>query len=294
MSMRNLWRIIKIVILLLLIGVVSLFVSHQWKRPQQEFSHTLKVLTYNTHALCMGNKQQAQQMLAYLNKQDADIICLQEVRVYKDARRMTLNQLRQAMNQYPYTYYDFKRYNSRRQFGNVVFSRYPLINKQTIPYESQNNISSQCDVVIKKDTIRLIVNHLESFRLMKEDLQLDTLSVSHFKQSSLSQKLHDASQLRQEQAKAVKAAINQSPHPVVAVGDFNSIPLSYVYGKIRWGMRDCFLEGSFGKLGNTYKKGPLGIRIDYILCSRNLIPIKCEVDRVKYSDHFPVCATIGW
>ena len=292
--MRNLWRTIKIVILLLLIGVVSLFVSHQWKQPQQDFSHTLKVLTYNTHALCMGNKQQARQMLAYLNEQDADIICLQEVRVYKDAQRMTLNQLRQAMSQYPYTYYDFKRYNSRRQFGNVVFSRYPLIHKQTISYESQNNISSQCDVVIKKDTIRLIVNHLESFRLMKEDLQLDTLSVSHFKQSTLNQKLHAASELRQEQAKAVKAAINQSPHPVVAVGDFNSIPLSYVYGTIRWGMRDCFLEGSFGKLGNTYKKGPFGIRIDYILCSRNLTPIKCEVDRVEYSDHFPVCATIGW
>ncbi|MBQ5389233.1 MAG: endonuclease/exonuclease/phosphatase family protein [Paludibacteraceae bacterium] len=281
-------------ILLLLIGVVSLFVSHQWKQPQQDFSHTLKVLTYNTHALCMGNKQQARQMLAYLNKQDADIICLQEVRVYKDAQRMTLNQLRQAMSQYPYTYYDFKRYNSRRQFGNVVFSRYPLINKQTISYESQNNISSQCDVVVKEDTIRLIVNHLESFRLMKEDLQLDTLSVSHFKQSSLNQKLHAASELRQEQAKAVKEAINHSPYPVIAVGDFNSIPLSYVYGKISWGMRDCFLEGSFGRLGNTYKTGPFGIRIDYILCSKELTPIKSKVDRVTYSDHFPVCATIGW
>ena len=292
--MRTLWRTIKIAILLLLLGVVSLFVSHQWRQPQQDFSHTLKVLTYNTHALCMGDKQQAKQMLAYLNEQDADIICLQEVRVYKDAQRMTLHQLRQAMIQYPYTYYDFKRYNSRRQFGNVVFSRYPLINKQTISYESQNNISSQCDVVVKEDTIHLIVNHLESFRLMKEDLQLDSLTVSHFKQSSLNQKLHSASELRQEQAKAVKAAINASPYPVLAVGDFNSIPLSYVYGKIRWGMRDCFLEGSFGKLGNTYKKGPFGIRIDYILCSRSLTPIKCEVDRVSYSDHFPVCATIGW
>ena len=292
--MQKFWRIIKIAILLLLIGVVSLFVSHQWKQPQQDFSHTLKVLTYNTHALCMGNKHQAQQMLAYLNQQDADIICLQEVRVYKDAQRMTLPLLRQAMSQYPYTYYDFKRYNSRRQFGNVVFSRYPLINKQTISYESKNNISSQCDVVVKRDTIRLIVNHLESFRLMKEDLQLDTLSVSHFKQSSLNQKLHAASELRQEQAKAVKEAINHSPYPVIAVGDFNSIPLSYVYGKISWGMRDCFLEGSFGRLGNTYKTGPFGIRIDYILCSKELTPIKSKVDRVTYSDHFPVCASIGW
>ena len=292
--MSNLWRLIKIVILLLLIGVVSLFVSHQWKKPQQQFSLTLKVLTYNTHALCMGNKQQAQQMLAYLNEQEADILCLQEVSVYKNEKRMTLTQLRQAMSQYPYTYYDFKRYNSRRQFGNVVFSRYPLIHKQTIPYESKNNISSQCDVIVKKDTLRLIVNHLESFRLKKEDWQLDSLTVDHFKHSTLNQKLRSASTLRREQAKVVKTAINQSPYPVIAVGDFNSLPLSYVYLKLKAGMRDCFLEGSFGKLGNTYKKGPLGIRIDYILCSRNMTPIKCEVDRVKYSDHFPVCATIGW
>ena len=234
------------------------------------------------------------EMLQYINDQGADIVCLQEVLVYKNPSRLTLPALREAMSNYPYTYYDFKRYNSHRQFGNVVFSRYPLTNKNTIRYESQSNISSQCDVLVGDDTIRLIVNHLESYGLVKEDLQLDTLSMAEIKNSSLVQKLHDAGQLRHQQARAVKRSIRQSPHPVVVVGDFNAIPLSYVYWKVKFGLRDCFLESSFGKLGNTIKKGPWGIRIDYILCSRELSPIKCEVDRVKYSDHFPVCATIGW
>ena len=280
---------------LLLVWILYSLVSHRFRQPKETFSHTLKVMTYNTHAMMIGDKLAAKkEMLQYINNQGADVVCLQEVLVYKNPARLTLPALREAMSNYPYTYYDFKRYNSHRQFGNVVFSRYPLTNKNTIRYESQSNISSQCDVLVDDDTIRLIVNHLESYGLVKEDLQFDTLSMAEIKNSSLVQKLHDAGQLRHQQARAVKRSIRQSPHPVVVVGDFNAIPLSYVYWKVKFGLRDCFLESSFGQLGNTIKKGPLGIRIDYILCSRKMTPIKCEVDRVRYSDHFPVCATIGW
>lgn len=293
--MKRTKRIVTIMLTLLLVWILYSLVSHRFRQPKETFSHTLKVMTYNTHAMMIGDKLAAKkEMLQYINNQGADVVCLQEVLVYKNPARLTLPALREAMSNYPYTYYDFKRYNSHRQFGNVVFSRYPLTNKNTIRYESQSNISSQCDVLVGDDTIRLIVNHLESYGLVKEDLQFDTLSMAEIKNSSLVQKLHDAGQLRHQQARAVKRSIRQSPHPVVVVGDFNAIPLSYVYWKVKFGLRDCFLESSFGKLGNTIKKGPFGIRIDYILCSRELSPIKCEVDRVRYSDHFPVCATIGW
>lgn len=293
--MKRTKRIVTIMLTLLLVWILYSLVSHRFRQPKETFSHTLKVMTYNTHAMMIGDKLAAKkEMLQYINNQGADVVCLQEVLVYKNPARLTLPALREAMSNYPYTYYDFKRYNSHRQFGNVVFSRYPLTNKNTIRYESQSNISSQCDILVGDDTIRLIVNHLESYGLVKEDLQFDTLSMAEIKNSSLVQKLRDAGQLRHQQARAVKRSIRQSPHPVVVVGDFNAIPLSYVYWKVKFGLRDCFLESSFGKLGNTIKKGPLGIRIDYILCSRELSPIKCEVDRVSYSDHFPVCATIGW
>lgn len=292
--MKWIGRTIKVLLLLIVLWVVFSLVSHQWTKPTTDFTHQLKILTYNTQALCMGNEKKVEQMLKYINEQDADVVCLQEVKVYKNAARITLPELRRAMKDYPYTYYDFKVYNSVRQFGNVVFSRYPLIHKQTVRYESKQNISSRCDMVVGDDTLRLIVNHLESYRLMRKDIQLDTLTVSHFKESSLKEKLQTAGQLRQEQAKAVKEEINNSPYPTVVVGDFNAIPLSSVYWRIKRGMHDCFLKGSFGQLGSTYKRGPLGIRIDYILCSKDLTPIQCEVERVNYSDHFPVCATIGW
>lgn len=273
----------------------SLF-SHRmpWQKGKKT-TNELKVLTYNTHAMMIGESLDSKlAMLQYINRLDADIVCLQEVLVYKSGQRLTLPMLREAMRQYPYTYYDFKHYNSRRQFGNVVFSRYPLIHKQTIRYESASNISSQCDVVVGADTLRLVVNHLESFKLEDSDFHIDSLTSGNFKKSSLSRKLTKTSQLRRKQVQQVRSAIRQSPYPAIAVGDFNAVPLSLVYWTMNLGMRDCFAETSVGRYGATYQRKGIGIRIDYIFCSRELVPLACRTEKKHYSDHYPVVATIGW
>lgn len=294
--LRYIKRILCIVsIMIILVCVWSLF-SHRmpWKKNPKT-NHELTVMTYNTRGMMIGESlEKKMRMLAHINQLDADIVCLQEVLVYKTGNRLTLPALREAMRQYPYTYYDFKRYNSRRQFGNVVFSRYPLINKQTIRYESNSNISSQCDILVKNDTIRLIVNHLESFGLEDADFNLDSLTANTFKESSLNRKLTQTNQLRRQQVIKVRSAIHHSPYPIIAVGDFNAIPLSIVYWVMNFGLRDCFAESSFGRYGATYRQHGLGIRIDYIFTSRTLHPISCHVDSASFSDHLPLITTIGW
>ena len=293
-------RKIKIICLSLLAIVVLWLawslLSH--RMPWQEYSqmpHELKVLTYNTQGMAVDKYLDTKlEMLEYINKLDADVICLQEVLVYKKGDRLTLPMMREAMKNYPYTYFDFKLYNSRRQFGNVVFSRYPLVNKETIPFESKANISSQCDIVVNEDTIRLMVNHLESFYLNDEDLDLSDLDVSNIQENSLVRKLVRANRLRHDQVSVLREAIRQSPHPVIAVGDFNSLPISWVYWRMNLGMRDCFAESSVGQYGSTYQRKGLSARIDYIFTSRKLKPISCEVGDAEYSDHYPVMATIGW
>jgi endonuclease/exonuclease/phosphatase family metal-dependent hydrolase len=266
--------------------------------PWQEYSqmpHELKVLTYNTQGMAVDKYLDTKlEMLEYINELDADVVCLQEVLVYKKGDRLTLPMMREAMKNYPYTYFDFKLYNSRRQFGNVVFSRYPLVNKETIQFESKANISSQCDIVVNEDTIRLMVNHLESFYLNDEDLDLSDLDVSNIQENSLVRKLVRANRLRHDQVSVLRKAIRQSPHPVIAVGDFNSLPISWVYWRMNLGMRDCFAESSVGQYGSTYQRKGMSARIDYIFTSRKLKPISCEVGDAEYSDHYPVMATIGW
>lgn len=259
--------------------------------------HQLTVMTYNTHRMGMFRKADRNQVIHHIRRTDADVVCLQEVEVYKDNKFLTLPELREALRQYPYTYYDFKVYNRRRQFGNVVFSKYPLIDKQTVHYDSRSNISSRCDVVVGGDTLRLFVNHLESNRFTREDFSMpDSLTSENIRESArhISKKLESARTIRHGQARTLRSEISESPYPVVVVGDFNSTPLSYTYWRIRGTLRDTFLETSWGRVGWTFVKHHLGLRIDYILCSRSLYPRECRVDEVNYSDHYPVMATIEW
>ena len=75
------------------------------------------------------------EVLQYLLSQDADVVCLQEVDVYKDVKYLTLPDVRQTLgSKYPYSYLDFSVYNKRHQYGTMVWSKYPLIHKQSIHY----------------------------------------------------------------------------------------------------------------------------------------------------------------
>ena len=295
-ALRTICGVVISVLVLTIVWICWSLLSHlmPWQKHWKT-GHQLTVVTYNTNGMLVDKKLEDKlAMLDYVKKLDADIVCLQEVLVYKNPYRFTLPDLREAMREYPYTYYDFKVYNSRRQFGNVVFSRYPLINKQTIRYESQSNISSQCDVVVGQDTLRLVVNHLESFRLNNSDFSLDSLTANTLRESSLNRKLTYASRLRRQQAYSVRKAIHHSPYPVIAVGDFNARPLSAVYWIMNTRLRDCYAESSVGRYGSTYERKGIRVRIDYIFTSRALKPLACRVGKERYSDHYPVIATIGW
>lgn len=306
---RNLfWRILPSVLVFALFGwLFLLFFSHHTPKPEG-LEHRLTILTYNTHQMGMYAKVGQNKVIRYLQNQNADVVCLQEVDVYKNNKYLTLPELRKALSKYPYTYFDFKIYNSRRQYGIAVFSKYPLLHKTTVRYNSRGNISNYCDVVVKKDTFRLFNNHLESNRLVVEDLP-DTLGTESLKESAqrISDKLGSARAIRKEQVLAVRQEIEKSPYPVIVAGDFNSIPSSYSYLKMRsTDLQDCFLRSSWFRYGATFSKRHFGIRIDYILCSRSMKsrksaisrrpirPIETRIDRVNYSDHYPMTTTLAW
>lgn len=295
---KHIKRIVLLVLLvpIVLVGVWAALLLFSHGSPTDEYEHHLSVLTYNTHQMGQYEKAYQNRVIRYLQRQDADIICLQEVDVYKNDKYLTLPELRKALEKYPYTYFDFKIYNKRHQYGLAVFSKYPLSNKNTIRYSSRGNISDYCDVAVGKDTFRLFNNHLESNGLVVKDLP-DSIESAALKESvqRISDKLESARKIRQVQAKAIRAEIKQSPYPVIVAGDFNVTPLSYTYLTVRGGeLRDCFLATSWGRWGATVVKRHLGVRIDYLLCSRELHPVETHIDRLNCSDHYPVTTTIGW
>lgn len=263
----------------------------------------LSVLTYNTHQCQMARKTPYNEVLRYVRESGADIVFLQEYEVRKNNNQLTFSDARQYLEDtYHYTYFDFALYNNFRQYGIAVFSRYPLINKRTIRYESAANISDCCDVIVGSDTIRLFNNHLESNRLTADDIGGVTdekLSSEGVRRSfvNLTEKMRKAYKYRAHEVKTVSAEIAASPYPVIVAGDMNDVPVSYTYNTIkhaRKNMQDCFLLGSAGRKGHTYLFGSspwnniFGVRIDYLFVSDCFKVADCRTDNVPYSDHLPL------
>lgn len=263
--------------------------------PKRQLPHAFTLMSYNTQQMGGVRKPKQNRVIQYILRAQPDVVCLQEVEVSKSSDNLTLPELREALSIYPYTYFDFKIYNSRRQYGNAVFSRYPLIDKHTLRYESRGNITSVCDIVLPGDTLRLYTNHLESNRLQHKDIDLGTTTEQA--QSTLqgtSAKLEKASEIRIRQAQAIHEDAKLSPHPVLIVGDMNTTPVSYTYHILQKGMRDAFLESSNGQFGHTFVKRGVGVRIDYILHSPELSASDFDIPHVDYSDHYPIVTTIHY
>ncbi len=258
----------------------------------------ISVLTWNTARMGGFAKPEKNEVIQYLMSQDADVICLQEVDVYKDAKYLTLAEVRATFSKkYPYSYIDFSVYNSRHQFGTMVWAKYPLIHKQSIHYETRGNLSNRCDIVVGKDTIRLINNHLESYSFSHEDLSEAEARRNYEGVMEsirrLKAKWERAIPLRNKQAQVIREEIEKSPYPVIVVGDFNSTSFSYAYRHISEGLHDAWSETHYiWEWGATCEKKGYGLRIDYILCSDPLRPVKCFIPDAPGSDHKPVVATI--
>ena len=65
--------------------------------------------------------------------------------------------------------------------------------------------------------------------------------------------LKKQSQLRSIQTQTILEAIEDSPYPVIVLGDFNDTPQSFTYQQLKEGRKDAFVEkGSVW--GATYLK----------------------------------------
>ena len=293
-----------------LISLTALFfsiipISHTLAHPsiakvsgKQTYTHSLDILSYNTRRLDMFAKPSENRILQYIKESDADIICLQEFETYKNPQYLTLQEVKDYLG-YAYSYIDFKQYKGQRQYGLAVFSRYPLIHKQTLRYESTTNISDRCDIVIGDDTLRLLNNHLQSNRLTEKDLTI----LNNFAESNdnvkrsankIKQKLTLAYKYRTQQADYIYKELEHSPYPVIVCGDFNDVPVSYVYRHISRHLDDAFLQNGKIGLGHTYHGKGVGLRIDYILHSKNLQSDNFRIESVPYSDHYPIRCNLRW
>jgi endonuclease/exonuclease/phosphatase family metal-dependent hydrolase len=272
--------------------------------PNDTCTH-VKILTYNVKLFDFFKKIKGQnhynKTVDYILKQNADVVCLQEFGYYNTDHFLTADNILSSFNtiyKYHHICYHLS-FNDKSTYGVATFSKYPILNKGDIDYNSKYNHTIYSDIQFNDRIIRLFNCHLESNQLTFDDkkrmMQLvDSTSKKSFSETTglLTRKLGAAYRRRAHQADMVAEEIKKSPYEVIVCGDFNDTPISYAYKKVRGNLSDVFVDTSSG-LGISYNELPFLYRIDYIFHSKTLSAGKFKVDKEKLSDHYPVSCTIN-
>jgi endonuclease/exonuclease/phosphatase (EEP) superfamily protein YafD len=259
---------------------------------------TIKVVSYNvcTYGGNYKYEQGFDTVFNYLKRQNADIVCLQED---VDTWRRFVFQRYEKI--YPYNDTTILHQNSLTFNGVGIHTRFPIIRKERIWYQSNTNGSVAYYLDTGKDTLLVINNHLEGThlsdaerdsykRLLEGKMERDTVRAESM---FLIGKLGQNNAVRAPQAETVHRYIEEhSQYPVIVCGDFNDTPISYSRRTIAQGLTDCFQATGRG-LGLSYNQKGFYFRIDYILCSPDLQPYNCQIDdEMDASDHYPIMCNI--
>lgn len=278
--------------LLLVMLLPSVFLVgkyYQFRGPSQETPATLKIISYNVGLFAHGDGSQDRLALAdevcnYLREADADIICLQEFHL---PNRLDFGPwLKQRFPGYKIDYYVLN--GPSGQFGNVTLSRYPVTGKGKIDFARSTNMALWTDVRLDSATVRLYNCHFESYNISLSGLVKKAGEEGLVEETE--QKMRRSITERPKQVAEVMRDVDAAPVRSLVIGDFNDNPLSYTCFRLLRGRKDSFVKAGKG-FGATYRSlWPL-LRIDYILYPKDLAAVSYKVDKVKYSDHYPVICT---
>ena len=299
--------LISIVVILLaykpLSNLIPYRLPHEFNKPKAE--NALRVMTWNVAQFnIMEDKQHPEvksHMLNIINEYQPDIACFQEMvaedSTVKDHGHVDGFLEKLNFKNYLYSYNIKEDFWGYAHFGIIIFSKYPIINKQTISFypNDYNSIFQYADIVKGADTIRVFNVHLQSLRFSKENLKYidkpsiedETMALKESK--NIIAKFKKGFLKRETQANRIRAEMDKSPYPIIVTGDFNDVPNSYAYHTIGGDMKNSFVEKGSG-LGRTFSGISPVLRIDNIFVDKKMEVLQFDRVKKKLSDHFPIIA----
>ena len=269
-------------------GFVNRYVQFSGKNTEKG---GIKVVSYNVQNFpgkkVDEQKASANKILEFLDKKNADIICIQEIKlrnkkIFNIAE--VVNRLK-SINHYHYA-------SNGSTFGLATFTSYPVIKMGEIRYQNSPNMAIFTDVLMGTDTVRIFNVHLQSYNIdpRKYDI-IDSPGIDEKKDireiRAIGGKLKKAFNLRAGQVREIRQVIDETPYPVIICGDFNDTPVSYTYQVLRGDFKDAFVESGKGFVRTYIGKLP-SYRIDNIFYSDAFESYNFNSENFRASDHLPV------
>lgn len=284
--------------------ILPLRLSSSFDLNKQDQS--IRVMTWNVAQFNVLNDKKhpevKKQMFNIIEQYKPDIACFQEM-VAEDSAVRKHGHIDEFLKELQFPDY-FYSYNVKEDFwgyahfGIIIFSRFPIVKKQTISQypNNYNSIFQYVDIAKGNDTIRVFNVHLQTLRFSRDNMKyIDEPTVEKEntirESKSIIGKFKRGFLKRQVQADRIRAEIKKSPYPAIVAGDFNDVPNSYAYHVIGSGMKNAFVEKGSG-LGRTYSGISPVLRIDNIFADKKFdVKQFLRIPR-KLSDHFPIMADL--
>lgn len=261
--------------------IVELF--YKSSNEEKSYSETpIKLLTYNVGRFSSSKEgYNLYETCNFANNLDADIICFQECSI-KDTTF-----LNNYFENYPYHHKYF--FKSSEFFGNITYSKYPIVDAGRMTFNDSRNLYIWCDINYKNNIIRIYNCHLESqgisFTSLIKKLGQKDMFANEVK--NVHEKFLKATVRRSTQVNELLESTDNCKYPSIICGDFNDTPISHTYYRLRQNRSDSFIEGGKGFSATYSYLWPL-LRIDYILHSKAIDSDQYQIMKVPYSDHYPV------
>jgi len=250
----------------------------------------IRIISYNVKYfmgnLAYPNEENADHILNYLRQNNADIICLQEVKLnkrqifdFQNTRIPDINHMQLAHNS--------------NEGGLLTMTRYDILHMGEIRFKNSGNMIIYSDLLIDNDTVRVYNCHLQSYMLMPKEINsidsidFENTTLTKKKYTALGRKFKIALIKRAEQAATLREHIDECKYPVIVCGDFNDTPVSFTYRTVRGKLEDSFTQSGKGT-ANTYNGKLPSFRIDYIFYSSKFRSYNFNVSTLNHSDHYPI------
>lgn len=257
---------------------------------------TIRILSWNVSRWDERNKQKRGGtsyrglMMDYIEASGADVVCLQEFFECHEPKWFEANLPELKKRGYPYHFFSPSSMlqEGKLQYGLCIVSKHPITDTGTalVTKGLHSEGLMYADIQFPDTTVRIFNANLESAGINKDDYRGEgNIKLSR----TVVTKIKNSYQLRNTQAAQCAEAIKKSENPSVICADLDDVPNSYAYFTIRDHKQDAFLKKGSG-LGRTFNFISPTLRIDYIFSDSFFQVLQFNVEKLPYSDHYPVIA----